>query len=165
MSGKRKFTGRDLFRCCGLLAVAVVLLASGSCKSRPDKQNPEKILIGSIRWDYWNEPGMKAAKPTESRGGTAHGNLQPEQWAHRLPFFARTLSEDPRVLEIREDRQEVIDREIEFAKNGGLDYWAFMDGAREGLTLYNDYLSFMPASFLIMITAMKASSRLRGIAK
>jgi hypothetical protein len=49
--------------------------------------------------------------------------LQPREWRDRLPFFAKELPDGS--VEVRCDRQEVMDREIEFAKQGGLDYWAF----------------------------------------
>jgi hypothetical protein len=70
-----------------------------------------KPLIGAIRWDGWfqDNPWQK--------------NLNGKRWHYRLPFFAEVLANE-QVL-INGDSQHVMDREIQYAKAGGLDYWAF----------------------------------------
>lgn len=67
--------------------------------------------VGAIRWDGWfaDNPWQK--------------NLDDAQWRYRLPFFAE-VSKDGRVV-VCEDSQEVMDREIGYAADAGLDYWAF----------------------------------------
>jgi hypothetical protein len=50
--------------------------------------------------------------------------LAAEPWRYRWPFFT-TLDPDGKALEFNENRVEVIEKEIEYAVHGGLDYWAF----------------------------------------
>ena len=74
------------------------------------------IDIGAIRFDPWH-------------GGTALGMwadsvLSPLQWHYRLPFFASVLGDNQ--VELRNNTQAVIDREIEYARAGGIDYWAYL---------------------------------------
>jgi hypothetical protein len=76
-----------------------------------------KPIVGAIRWDAWHgdsgEPGKAVQKA-----------LGPKQWHHRLPFFARVISD----TEVKIDgySQEIIDQEIEYAQKAALDYWAFV---------------------------------------
>jgi hypothetical protein len=50
--------------------------------------------------------------------------LSPQHFRHRLPFFARELSESK--VEVRGHTQAVMDQEIASASAAGLDYWAFV---------------------------------------
>lgn len=77
---------------------------------------PSRPTIGAIRWDAWHT-GEGPAKNMEA-------SLGPKQYNHRLPFFAEVLSE--RQVKIGGYDQHVMDREIAFAKAGGIDYWAFL---------------------------------------
>lgn len=72
---------------------------------------PERPLVGAIRWDAWTEWGWWQQF------------LAPKKWHSRLPFFAKVTGPDS--IEMREDTQEVIDEEILMAAGAGLDYWAF----------------------------------------
>jgi hypothetical protein len=67
-------------------------------------------VVGAIRWEGWYE-NSKWAK-----------NLKPNQWHYKLPFYAR-VSKDK--FEVRSDSQEIMDQEIIYASEAGLDYWAF----------------------------------------
>ena len=84
----------------------------------PPEVNPElrknKTLVGAIRWDAWigEGPGLEVEK-----------SLGPEKYHDRLPFYATIIDENQ--VEIRATTQEIIDQEIAFAKDAGLDYWAF----------------------------------------
>ncbi len=86
-------------------------------KPAADSQRPgPPPVVGAIRWDAWHgEKGMP--------GLAVEKSLSPRHWHDRLPFFAKVLA-DERV-EIRGDSPEVIEKEIEYAAMGGLDYWAF----------------------------------------
>jgi hypothetical protein len=68
-------------------------------------------VVGAIRWDGWFKDN-----PWEK-------NLADQQWRYRLPFYAKVLPEGG--VQVLEDDQEVMDREIAYAKAGGLSYWAF----------------------------------------
>ncbi len=69
------------------------------------------LTVGAIRWDGWykDNPWQK--------------NLADPQWRYRLPFYASTDATGR--VELCGDSQEVMDREITFAKAGGITYWAF----------------------------------------
>jgi hypothetical protein len=69
------------------------------------------ILVGAIRWDGWY------------RGSPYLQNLFPEEWRHRLPFYA-TVAEDGQVS-MASDSQAVMDQEILYAAANGIDYWIF----------------------------------------
>lgn len=73
-------------------------------------------VVGAIRWDAWHGDRGAPGRAVEKSLGPAH-------WHERLPFFARVTAPDR--VEVRGDRQEVVDREIAYAAAGGLDYWAF----------------------------------------
>lgn len=68
-------------------------------------------VVGAIRWDAWTEWGY------------FQQFLQPKEWHDRLPFFSKTLPDGK--VEIRCDNREVMDQEIAYARQAGLDYWAF----------------------------------------
>lgn len=85
--------------------------------------------MGAIRWDFWtrgNEAKREAMINTGKETWGQHRNLQDPKWAERLPFFAKVVSENPRRVDVYADSPEVMDQEIAFAKQSGLDYWAFL---------------------------------------
>jgi len=89
-------------------------------------------LAGAIRWDAWHG---KAGRP----GQAVETSLGPKRWHSRLPFFAKVISDSE--VRIEGNTQEVMDREIAYAKRAGLDYWAFVtyepdDAMSQGLKLY-----------------------------
>jgi len=89
-----------------------------------------RALVGAIRWDDWHDKEGYAYKSWSKY-------LEPEQWHYRHPFFAKL---DICKLTIRCDIQEVADKEIAYAKESGLDYWAYgyyFPGAWEGADRYN----------------------------
>lgn len=66
-------------------------------------------------------------------------SLNPGRYRHRAPFFARIDTND--VLRIDGYTQEIVDREIAYARAGGVDYWAFLlydedNVMSQGLSLY-----------------------------
>jgi len=70
-----------------------------------------ETTVGAIRWDGWFEDN-----PWQR-------NLDPEQWHYRLPFFAEK-DRDNGVCVV-DNSDDVMAREIAFARAGGIDYWAF----------------------------------------
>jgi len=109
------------------VAAAAMLLSAllaGAAPSPGQPGHPEgktvaaadRSIVGAIRWDAWH--GDKGAP-----GRAVEKSLGPKRWHYRLPFYAKVVGENQ--VEVRADSQEVMDREIEHAAAGGLDYWAF----------------------------------------
>jgi hypothetical protein len=96
--------------------------------------------VGAIRWDAWHAP---AGRPEHGGPGgpvkAVEASLNPHRYRWRAPFFARVDTND--TLRIDGYTQEIVDREIAYAKAGGIDYWAFLLYAEDncmsqGLSLY-----------------------------
>ncbi len=76
-------------------------------------------LVGAIRWDAWfGDTGSTTV------GREVERSLGPAAFHNRLPFYARQLSSG--AVEVRGNRQSVVDTEITLAHGAGLDYWAFV---------------------------------------
>ncbi len=78
---------------------------------------PPRPLIGVIRWD-----GNNGFKPGDV-GSEEERALGPDQWHARLPFWASVPA--PNTCNLRGETQAVMDQEIAYAKEAGIDYWAF----------------------------------------
>lgn len=74
-------------------------------------------IIGAIRWDAWYGDGNIVNAVEASLG-------QPKYY-FRLPWFARVINES--TVSINGDSPSVIDQEIAYAAQVGLNYWAFLD--------------------------------------
>ncbi len=72
-------------------------------------------VVGAIRWDAWT--GGPVTEQVER-------TLGPQKYHDRLPWFTEVV--DAATVRINGGRQEVMEREIEFAAEAGLDYWAFL---------------------------------------
>ena len=73
----------------------------------PVKQD---ILVGVIRWAGW-------------RANNHHEEyLSKPQWHYRAPFFARI---DGDQVTMNQEDQKVMDKEILYAAEAGIDYWSF----------------------------------------
>jgi len=83
-------------------------VASSSTESQPP-------IVGAIRWDAWT--GGKVTKVVEK-------TLGPQKYHFRLPWFAEVASDGS--VRIDGSPQTVMDQEIAFAADAGLDYWAFV---------------------------------------
>lgn len=118
------------------LASAMCLAVCTSCRSR----EPDRVTIGAIRWDAWHAPA--ADEEHGATGGPVkamEASLNPKQYRHRAPFFARVDAGG--ALRIDGYTQQIVDREIAYAKAGGIDYWAFLlydegNVMSQGLSLY-----------------------------
>ncbi len=75
----------------------------------------DRPLVGAIRWDAWT--GGRVTEQVER-------TLGPQKYHDRLPWFAEVV--DDATVKIDGGHQSVMNREIEFAANAGLDYWAFL---------------------------------------
>lgn len=91
--------------------IAFVFIMTG-CTEKEGSQ-----IIGAIRWDAWHSskggPGLAVEK-----------SLGPLKWHYRLPFYANVISDNE--VKIDGSSQEIMDKEIEYAHEAGLDYWAFV---------------------------------------
>lgn len=109
----------------GILTISVaMLLCNVACAN-------EKPLVGAIRWDAWYGDGTGV-------NGEVERTLSPKRWQWRAPFFAEVVSEDR--IQIR-GGPEAIRKEIDFAADAGIDYWAFCiyeadDNLSRALNLY-----------------------------
>lgn len=95
--------------------VFVLLAVSACCAAHADGSRP---IVGAIRWDAWHVGSDKDPVRAMER------SLGPKQYHWRLPFFAKVVSDSQ--VKISGYTQEIVDREIAYAKAGGLDYWAFL---------------------------------------
>ena len=105
--------------------VSIILLSTG-CALAGDGS-----IIGAIRWDAWYGDGTGV-------NGEVEATLSVQRWQSRSPFFAQVVSTSK--VEIRGGAEE-IRKEIEYAANAGLDYWAFCiyaksDNLTRALDLY-----------------------------
>ncbi|MCC6353451.1 MAG: hypothetical protein IT577_06170 [Verrucomicrobiae bacterium] len=106
-----------------------------------EDSGPSRPLVGAIRWDAWYGTLPPSARPpasvefpgfdptrnrkvSQDPGGETQRSLAAEPWRYRWPFFT-TLSADGTAQSFNENRPEIIEREIDYAARGGVDYWAF----------------------------------------
>ncbi|MCX6896695.1 MAG: glycoside hydrolase family 99-like domain-containing protein, partial [Verrucomicrobia bacterium] len=82
-----------------------------------------------IRWDAWQEGGGIQAAVEKSLG--------PNRWHYRLPFFAQVAGSNS--VAINGNSQAIMDQEIYYAANAGIDYWAFViyDSVHPNISLAN----------------------------
>ncbi len=80
-------------------------------------RSPSRPLVGAIRWDAWH--GGQGVP-----GQAVERALGPKRWHARIPFFGKAVSDTQ--VEIRGYSQEIVDQEIAYARQAGLDYWAFV---------------------------------------
>lgn len=106
------------------LALAILPALAGAQTTRP------RPSVGAIRWDAWSGGDVTAQ---------VERSLAPAKYQHRLPWFAQVKGDGQ--VRIDGNRFEVMEREIAFAADAGLDYWAFLTYPEEssmsdGLKLY-----------------------------
>ena len=75
-----------------------------------------KPIVGAIRWDgHHGDAGMP--------GLASEKCLGPKHYHDRLPFYSKIISDSQ--VQVRANSQQIMDQEIIYASEGGLDYWAF----------------------------------------
>ena len=72
-------------------------------------------IVGAIRWDAWTGGEITAQ---------VERTLGPHKYHNHLPWFAEVIGDDK--VRIDGSPQEIMDQEIDFAADAGLDYWAFL---------------------------------------
>ena len=97
-------------RLIALLAMVLVVAAQES----PMAASAPRPLVGAIRWDAWTGGAITVQ---------VERTLAPPAFRARLPWFAEVR--DDGTVRIAAG-QEVMDREIVYAADAGLDYWAFL---------------------------------------
>ena len=101
------------------------------CSGSAAGERRHRSIVGAIRWDAWHGPagldsgheGKKEGERT-TPGMAVERSLGPKHWHYRLPFYAKVISENK--VEVRANSPEVMNREIAYASQAGLDYWAFL---------------------------------------
>ncbi|MBN2296238.1 MAG: hypothetical protein JXM70_27660 [Pirellulales bacterium] len=94
------------------ILLGILLLCGPMAFARNGNERP---IVGAIRWDAWT--GGSVTEQVER-------TLGPAKYHSRLPWFAKIV--DDKTVKIHGGRQTVMDREINFAADAGLDYWAFL---------------------------------------
>lgn len=99
--------------------VFLQVLAGTACKqSNKPSDAKKKVLVGAIRWDGWvGEKGSWGIGPIVER------TLGPENFHYRAPFYSMVTAKDS--ISMDGTTQEIVDREIAYAKYAGIDYWAY----------------------------------------
>ena len=87
--------------------------------------------VGAIRWDAWS--GGRVTEQVER-------TLGPAKYHDRLPWFANITGEHQ--VRIDGSQPGIMEQEIDFAANAGLDYWAFL------LYLESDSMSLALSQYL-----------------
>lgn len=83
-------------------------------------QREEETTFGAIRWDAWfSHNGRSDSIVTQ-----VEKTLSPAEYHFRAPFFANVTEEGK--IEMPEYTQEIFDKEMEYAMEGGIDYFAYL---------------------------------------
>lgn len=116
------------------LMLSIILAANEATATAEAEASskPDRPIVGAIRWDAWHGDAS-------SVGLTVEQTMAPKHWHYRLPFFGKVVGEN--AVEARGHTQEIVDQEIAYAADAGLDYWAFViyppeEALSLGLALY-----------------------------
>jgi len=83
-------------------------------------EREEVSTVGAIRWDAWTtHDGVSTSVVSQ-----VERSLSPAQFHFRAPFFATVTNEGK--IEIPSYTQETFDREMEYAIEAGIDYFAYV---------------------------------------
>lgn len=83
----------------------------------------QKTIVGAIRWDAWIGDIGNGLGDASRVGLQVERSLSPNQYHYRAPFYSKEISKDS--IQCRGATQSIMDKEIAYAKDAGLDYWAF----------------------------------------
>lgn len=88
-------------------------------------QTTTRPLVGALRWDgyYGSKADEVATQGNDPIGAGVVEKLSPSDWHYRLPFFGQVVSDT--AITLPGYSQAIIDQEIAYAKNAGIDYWIF----------------------------------------
>ena len=98
-----------------VIVIRTIAFASLLALGFPASAEEPRPVVGAIRWDAWS--GGNVTEQVER-------TLSPQRYHSRLPWFADVRNDNS--VRIDGSPQAVMDREIQFAANSGLDYWAFL---------------------------------------
>lgn len=149
----------NLFSVLCTLLTAMLVPACAPGAGEPSGQ----ILVGAIRWDAWHRPSTDTVHG--GYGGPVKAveySLSRKQYQTRAPFFARILSDS--AIRIEGYTREVVDSEIAYAKEAGLDYWAFLlyptgNVMSQGIGLYLSSEHRRDVDFCVMATTTDFNGR------
>lgn len=103
---------------CALLVWCLAFALASSGAGRP--------YVGAIRWDAWGgKNGVEGGEQTRVLEKT----LEPEKYHWRLPWFAQVRADGSVSLDGA--APGIMEKEIDFAADAGLDYFIFLDYGRE----------------------------------
>jgi hypothetical protein len=108
------YVASDIQTMTSRMIILTGLLAAASVASLGQDVRPPPI-VGAIRWDAWTGGELTARMER---------TLGPKKYHYRLPWFAAVTNDS--LPKIDGSRQAVMDREIDFAADAGLNYWAFL---------------------------------------
>ena len=104
------------------LLAALLLAPLAVLSAGPD----ERPVVGAIRWDGWYGNGS-VVKAVEA-------SLGPPKYHFRLPWFARVVGADQ--VSINGDSPAIVEQELAYAAQAGLNYWAFVDYCDEASAMH-----------------------------
>ncbi|OCT15254.1 hypothetical protein A8709_14240 [Paenibacillus pectinilyticus] len=78
-------------------------------------------IVGAIRWD--GQIGDNAVGTLSGVGPEEERAMAPSQWHFRLPFYATEPTTNTDTMS--DTTQAIMDQEIAYAKDAGINYWAF----------------------------------------
>ncbi len=102
--------------------VIVLMIALATMGQPVRASTADRPIVGAIRWDAWYGEGAVVKEVERS--------LSPRKFHFRLPFFAHVLADDR--VSIDGNALGVVEKEIAYAANAGLNYWAFVDYGDKG---------------------------------
>lgn len=76
----------------------------------------DAVRVGAIRWDAWYGDA-------DAVGAYVDSALTPKMWRYRLPFFAEATNSGVRI---NGNSTAVMEKELTYAEEYGIDYWAFV---------------------------------------
>ena len=106
-----------LSTCCHFLHITLAAVVLCLANAITFGAEADGMRIGAIRWDGWYGDGG-VVKAVEASLG------QPK-YHFRLPWFAQVKADGS--VRINGDSQAIMEREIAYAAQAGLNYWAFVD--------------------------------------
>ncbi|MHB1484001.1 MAG: glycoside hydrolase family 71/99 protein [Saccharofermentanales bacterium] len=114
---------KKFLRITAILSLMLMLSLSYPFHTKPHMveaaaSNPARTLIGCIRWD-----GQSGGDPWNVYQKEVL-SMSPNKWHWRLPFYATEPTPDSCTMD--GNSQSIVDREIAYAKEAGIDYWAFV---------------------------------------
>lgn len=101
----------------GVVSPLVALVRIEGVRNMDPLGNGSRPLVGAIRWDAW-------FGDSDPVGAYVEKALAPQEWHYRLPFFAKEVSSSK--VEIHGNSTAVMERELAYAEQYGIDYWAFV---------------------------------------